>query len=365
MDGKRGKRPGNLKKPTPITLDISSTDSDVTPVDGAARPPVVTDGDQDPSVLTEENMRPEEFERICDLGAGNGGEVIKVRFRPTGMIMARKLIHLEVKPSIRKQIVSELKVLTKCNSPYIVGYYGSFYAEGEINICMEHMDGGSLDLIMKRAGRIPEDILGKITCNVLDGLLYLRETHKIMHRDIKPSNILVNSKGEIKLCDFGVSGQLVDSVAITFVGTRSYMAPERLKGVAYSVQSDIWSLGVSLVEMALGVFPIPPPPAERIKQALSSPAAGSEGAVGLASNDTEPAMAIFELLEYIVNAKPPTLPSAYFSPDIIDLVNSCLMKEPKDRPSLQILKQHDFVQRSSAASIDVAKWVLATMESSM
>lgn len=98
------------------------------------------------------------------------------------------------------------------------------FSDGEISICMEYMDGGSLDLILKKAGRIPEDMLGKITSAVLKGLSYLRDKHAIMHRDVKPSNILVNSGGEIKICDFGVSGQLIDSMANSFVGTRSYMS---------------------------------------------------------------------------------------------------------------------------------------------
>ena len=69
----------------------------------------------------------------------------------------------------------------------------------------------------------------------------------------------MNSAGEIKICDFGVSGQLIDSMANSFVGTRSYMSPERLQGSQYSVASDLWSLGLSLLEMALGCYPIPPP----------------------------------------------------------------------------------------------------------
>lgn len=122
---------------------------------------------------------------------------------------------------------------------------------------MEHMDGGSLDQVLKEAKRIPEEILGKVSIAVLRGLAYLREKHQIMHRDVKPSNILVNSRGEIKLCDFGVSGQLIDSMANSFVGTRSYMSPERLQGTHYSVQSDIWSMGLSLVELSIGRYPIP------------------------------------------------------------------------------------------------------------
>lgn len=166
----------------------------------------------------------EDLEKLGELGSGNGGVVMKVRHVPTQLIMARKLIHLEVKPAIKKQIIRELKVLDECHFSHIVGFYGAFYSDGEISICMEYMDGGSLDLILKRAGRIPEPILGKITSAVLKGLSYLRDKHAIMHRDVKPSNILVNSSGEIKICDFGVSGQLIDSMANSFVGTRSYMS---------------------------------------------------------------------------------------------------------------------------------------------
>ncbi|CAI5798917.1 specificity mitogen-activated kinase kinase 2 [Podarcis lilfordi] len=139
-------------------------------------------------------LKDDDFERISELGAGNGGVVTKVQHKPSGLIMARKLIHLEIKPAIRNQIIRELQVLHECNSPYIVGFYGAFYSDGEISICMEHMDGGSLDQVLKEAKRIPEDILGKVSIAVLRGLAYLREKHQIMHRDVKPSNILVNSR---------------------------------------------------------------------------------------------------------------------------------------------------------------------------
>jgi len=286
----------------------------------------------------------EDFEKLGELGAGNGGVVAKVLHRPTGLIMARKMIHLEVKPAVKKQIVRELKVLHECNSPFIVGFYGAFYSDGEISICMEYMDAGSLDLVLKRCDRIPENVLGKITLAVLKGLAYLRDKHNIIHRDVKPSNILVSSRGEIKICDFGVSGQLIDSMANSFVGTRSYMSPERLQGTHYSVASDIWSLGLSLVEMALGVYPIPPPNhSNRAK-------GGGSG------------MAIFELLNYIVNEPPPELPAGQFTPDFCNFISRCLQKDPNSRADLNSLMSHQWIKHWEQENVDIPGWIQKIME---
>ncbi|XP_015789239.1 dual specificity mitogen-activated protein kinase kinase 1 [Tetranychus urticae] len=329
----------------------------------------------------------EDFEYLGELGAGNGGVVTKVLHRPSGLIMARKLIHLEVKPAIRNQIIRELKVLHECNSPHIVGFYGAFYSDGEINICMEYMDGGSLDLVLKKAGRIPEQVLGKVTIAVLKGLNYLREKHQIMHRDVKPSNILVNSRGEIKICDFGVSGQLIDSMANSFVGTRSYMSPERLQGTHYTIQSDIWSLGLSLVEMAIGRYPVPPPEPKELKAIFGSqyqpelqdssndaktpvspnsktrPASFSQNsASNSTAGDVCPRLSIFELLDYIVNEPQPTIPSGIFSAEFKDLVDSCLKKNPVERPDLKTLMNHPYVKKSESEDLDFARWVCQVMK---
>ncbi|XKL60869.1 hypothetical protein PGB90_007926 [Kerria lacca] len=300
----------------------------------------------------------DDFEKLGELGAGNGGVVMKVRHKSSGLIMARKLIHLEVKPAIKKQIIRELKVLHECNFAHIVGFYGAFYSDGEISICMEYMDGGSLDLILKKAGRIPEPMLGTVTCAVLKGLSYLREKHAIIHRDVKPSNILVNSGGEIKICDFGVSGQLIDSMANSFVGTRSYMSPERLQGTHYSVQSDIWSLGLSLVEMAIGMYPIPPPDEQTLASIFNPNPEPTESN----SNSSGPrAMAIFELLDYIVNEPPPKLPPNIFSKEFENFVDHCLKKNPTERADLKTLMNHEWISRAEAQPADIAGWVCRTM----
>uniref|UniRef100_A0AAQ4S0I1 Dual specificity mitogen-activated protein kinase kinase 2 n=1 Tax=Gasterosteus aculeatus aculeatus TaxID=481459 RepID=A0AAQ4S0I1_GASAC len=272
-------------------------------------------------------LKDEDFEPICELGAGNGGVVNKVRHKPSGLVMARK-------------------------------------------------DGGSLDQVLKEARRIPEEILGKVSIAVLRGLAYLREKHQIMHRDVKPSNILVNSRGEIKLCDFGVSGQLIDSMANSFVGTRSYMSPERLQGTHYSVQSDVWSMGLSLVELAIGRYPIPPPEPKELEsifgRAILDGAEGEPHAntqrprppgrpVSGHGMDSRPAMAIFELLDYIVNEPPPKLPLGVFTNDFQDFVTKCLIKNPAERADLKMLMSHTFIKRSEVEEVDFAGYLCKTM----
>jgi len=201
--------------------------------------------------------------------------------------------------------------------------------EGDVCVCMEYMDVGSLDSIYKKYGPIPVDILGKITYSVLAGLVYLYDNHRIIHRDVKPSNILVNSSGLIKICDFGVSGVLINSVANTFVGTSHYMSPERIMGGAYSVKSDVWSLGITLQELALGRFPFPP-----------------EGKT----------LAIFELLQYIVNEHIPPLSEEKFTKDLCDFVAKCVIKDPKTRPTPAELMNDFFVAKAQEQKMDLEKW---------
>ena len=197
----------------------------------------------------------------------------------TGLIMAMKEIRLELDEAKFAAIIMELDILHRCVSPFIIDFYGAFFQEGAVYICMEFMDGGSVDKLY--ADGIPENVLRKIALSTIMGLKSLKDEHNIIHRDVKPTNILVNSRGQVKICDFGVSGNLVASIAKTNIGCQSYMAPERIAGggVAqaganpgggtYSVQSDIWSLGLSIIECAMGRYPYPPETYNNIFSQLS------------------------------------------------------------------------------------------------
>lgn len=172
----------------------------------------------------------------------------------------------------------------------------------------------SLDRVSRVFGPIRVDVLGKIAEATLGGLTYLYAKHHIMHRDIKPSNILVNSRGSIKLCDFGVSGELINSIADTFVGTSTYMAPERIQGEKYTVKSDVWSFGLSIMELAIGKFPFAA--SEQLSDAESAPAG------------------ILDLLQQIVHEPAPKLPKSDAFPQILeDMIQKCLYKNPDDRPT--------------------------------
>lgn len=198
-----------------------------------------------------------------------------------GTVMAMKEIRLELDENKFAQIIMELDVLHRCRSPYIIDFYGAFFSEGAVFICMEHMDGGSIDKLY--GGGIPEGVLRKIALGTIIGLKTLKESHNIIHRDVKPTNILVNTRGDVKLCDFGVSGNLVASIAKTNIGCQSYMAPERISSGGaqaamggssgpigtYGVQSDVWSLGLSILECAMGCYPYPPETYNNIFSQLS------------------------------------------------------------------------------------------------
>ncbi|XP_074736250.1 dual specificity mitogen-activated protein kinase kinase 5 isoform X4 [Strix uralensis] len=250
-------------------------------------------------ILANGQMNEQDIRYRDILGHGNGGTVYKAYHVPSGKILAVKVIPLDITLELQKQIMSELEILYKCDSSYIIGFYGAFFVENRISLCTEFMDGGSLDVYRK----IPEHVLGRIAVAVVKGLTYLWSL-KILHRDVKPSNMLVNTRGQVKLCDFGVSTQLVNSIAKTYVGTNAYMAPERISGEQYGIHSDVWSLGISFMEP-------------------------------------------LQLLQCIVDEESPVLPAGEFSEPFVHFITQCMKKQPKERPAPEDLMKTPLIKAAS------------------
>ncbi|VDM96404.1 unnamed protein product [Thelazia callipaeda] len=262
----------------------------------------------------------ESLKRMGELGSGTCGVVYRARFEQTGTIMAVKQMAMTSVAEENKRVLMDLEVVLRSHDcPHIVRCYGCFITDFEVLICMELM-ATCLDKLSKRVkGGFPEVILGKMAVSIIKALDYLKvsqlnyranDLQNIIHRDVKPSNILLDLNGTVKLCDFGIAGRLVDSMARTgTVGCSAYMSPERLEAQKkYDVRADVWSVGISLVELAKGEYPY-------------------------RGCKTE-----FEVLSRIVYEPAPTLqPEEGFSPVFCDFVRLCLTKDYHVRPKYKEL----------------------------
>jgi len=257
------------------------------------------------------------------LGKGASSLVRRAVHKPSQTQLAVKIINVFDKGK-RDQLLRELRTLySSQNYPWLVAFHDCHYDEGAMYIVLEYMDGGSLADVLQAAqltgsSALSESVLARLSARVLGGLDYLhRERHQV-HRDVKPGNILLNTQGEIKISDFGLSAELDSTQAMcaTFIGTHAYMSPERLGGKPYSFASDIWSLGITLVECADGQYPYP---------SFSSANA-------------------FVLLSQIINDPAPTLCTETFSPAFVDFVARSVHKEPEHRPQAHELLEHSWLQ---------------------
>ncbi|XP_071442093.1 serine/threonine-protein kinase 3 [Hetaerina americana] len=266
--------------------------------------------------LSEESLtrQPEEvFDIICKLGEGSYGSVYKALHKESGQVLAIKQVPVDTD---LQEIIKEISIMQQCDSTYVVKYYGSYFKNTDLWIVMEYCGAGSVSDIMRlRKKTLTEDEIAAILSDTLKGLEYLHLRRKI-HRDIKAGNILLNTEGHAKLADFGVAGQLTDTMAKrnTVIGTPFWMAPEVIQEIGYDCVADIWSLGITALEMAEGKPPY---------------------------GDIHPMRAIF-----MIPTKPP--PSFRepdrWSPELIDFVSRCLVKNPEERAPASELLRHEFVR---------------------
>ncbi|XP_008795499.1 mitogen-activated protein kinase kinase 1-like isoform X1 [Phoenix dactylifera] len=288
---------------------------------------------QQPDVKEEDmQVSLEDLETIKVIGKGSGGVVQLARHKWLGTLYALKGIQMNIQETVRKQIVQELKINQASQCPHVVVCYHSFYHNGIIFLVLEYMDRGSLADIIKQVKTILEPYLAIVCKQVLKGLVYLHHERHVIHRDIKPSNLLVNHRGEVKITDFGVSAVLANSMGQrdTFVGTYNYMSPERISGSSYDYKSDIWSLGLVILECAIGRFPYIP------------------------SEQEEGCLSFYELLEAIVDQPPPSAPSDQFSPEFCSFISACVQKDPRERMSSLELLSHPFIKKFEDKDIDLA-----------
>ncbi|KAF2078532.1 hypothetical protein CYY_000157 [Polysphondylium violaceum] len=266
------------------------------------------------------NVQPIKWQKGQIIGRGGFGAVYLGLNQDTGELFAVKQLEIieATNDTKFKNMVSsfskEIEVMKSLNHENIVRYLGTFVDSTHLNVFLEYIPGGSISSLLSKFGSFPENVIKVYTKQILNGLAYLHQ-NQIIHRDIKGANILIDTKGSVKLSDFGCSKTFSGIVSQfkSLQGTPYWMAPEVIKQTGHGRSSDIWSLGCVLVEMATALPPW--------------------------SHITELAAVIYHIANTNSTPKVPD----HLSSEAHDFLSLCFKRDPKERPDATQLLKHPFV----------------------
>mmetsp|Transcript_159090 Transcript_159090/g.296392 ORF Transcript_159090/g.296392 Transcript_159090/m.296392 type:complete len:362 (-) Transcript_159090:202-1287(-) len=252
------------------------------------------------------------YELVTRIGHGAFAEVHKARIKEgkhDGTEVAIKIMELEESAdSSLEEIRRELQMMRMCRHENIIVYYIAFPARRQMWLVMPLLAGGSCANVMRarasQGGFEDEGVIAYILQETAKAIKYLHDQMQI-HRDLKAGNILLSLEGKVYLSDFGVAAPLRDDKKrITFVGTPCWMAPEVLEQAGYDYKADIWSYGITAIELAYGEAPY-----QRLHP--------------------------LKVMKIIIEKDPPRLSGRKSSALFVELIEACLQKDPKKRPKME------------------------------